>query len=521
MAFPSGASAVLLASLVAMASAAVSPSGYSQAVRRGEAELRAGHPDAAVEAFLEAHAAGMPKDSLYYFLAAAARRKSALDTAMGFNLAIGTPVAGPFRDSVWTQRLGLYTSAGLRRDAAALRDSLGLRFDGASGRRRLNALFGSGFFREREFSARSYPFGDGMGDYRTAGWQHQIRGGFSLPWFRAGGTQVSGGIGMQALKSYAKDSLDYRIGAEAQAEGFSAGHLSFGAGLETGRVTGSGWIGACKGDATWLSLRGEGVTLITGGMEAEWDQEGGERFQSAWLSWYRDGTVRKGRGFIFTLSVLGLRLDPISESTVFREMFVDDVGKEKPTHYGDATSNDSITGSRITRFTNYTSNVGNRNVTSRSPQSFLSAQPSVEYALPLIGKITAALTLSAGGAWYPSPYRWEQGPRAPMAPASDGFQGLALNRADGREYAATLIRENGGVVRESYADRALEKQARTRLDGQGAASAGLRRAFGSWGALACTAKAKRNFSNLAGEAPVWIPDWDFGISAAWSGAWAW
>ena len=493
-------------------------------IGRGIRLLAAGHPDSAVGPFLEAHAEGMPKDSLYYFLAEIARRKTALDTAMGFNLAVGTPAPGAFRDSVLAQRYRLYVASGLTSDAAALRDSLSTLPD-ASPRRlgrlsRITARLGTGWFRESSPAAFAYPFRIGLGGYEPEGFQHRARGGFEFPIHEGGRMAWTGGMEMQALKSYAKDSVDYRLGAALRAERPGREGWSAGVGAEAGRITGSGWVGACKAEGGWLSLRPAGLALIMGGIATEWDERGRQRFQSAWLTGFRDATSGSGRGFTAMLSLTGLRLDPISETLAWREIYVDDVSLPRPVHYQDATYSDSLPSTGRGTFARYTSAAGSVSTVSNAPQSCLTAAPSIAFALPLGSGVIAELTLAASGSWYPEPYRWDRAPLPQGDPATGDFLGFARNRADGRDYAAYLIQGNGGFT-ETYGAAPVVRRERTRLDGQAEAEFGVRRSFAGWGTLAASVGARRNATTLEGEAPVWIPEWYAGAALRWSGEWAW
>lgn len=489
---------------------------------RGREWLAAGEPDSALGPILQAHAAGMPKDSLFYFLAEIARRRAALDTALGFNLAVGTPGPGAFRDSVLVQRFRIYAASGLAGDAAALRDSVAIPADGETPprRHRLSARLGSGWFRESNLPAIAYPFSLDLGGYDPEGWQHRARGAFEFPILAATRIAWTGGLEMQALKSFAKDSVDYRLGASLRAGRDGGGGLSAGIGAEAGRITGSGWVGACKADAGWLSLRPGGLLLIMGGVASEWDGQGRQRFLSAWLTAYRDATSRTGRGFTAMLTFSGFRTDPILESTTHREIYVDDVSRTSPTHYQDGTYADSLPPTGRSAFARYVSAAGTIVTSSRSPQSSLTATPSLGYALPLGGGVIAEANLSASGSWFPAPYRWQRGPLPQGATATGDFRGFARNRADGKEYAVYLIQENGGF-REAYASAPLEGKERVRLDGQADAEIGLRRSFRDLGTLAASVNARRYASTMEGDAPIWIPSWYAGAGLRWSGEWGW
>lgn len=519
--------AVLILLAVFRPAPASDPGQGPRPLARGLELLAAGKPDSALAPMLAAHTAGMPKDSLFYFLSEIARRKSAFDTAMGFNLAIGTPGPGPFRDSVLAQRYRLFAVSGLAADAAALRDSLaalpdsGAEADGTpEPKRRVAARLGTGWFRESNHSAFAYPFGLDLGGYDPRGLQHRARGLLEFPIASGSRAAWSGGFEMQALKSYAKDSVDYRAGASLRAGRPAGDGWSAGLAAEGGRITGSGWVAGCKAEAGWLSLRSGGLALITGGVASEWDGQGRDRFQSAWLTGYADWTARTGRGFTAMLSFSGLRMDPILETASFGELYVDDVAKARPVHYQDASYSDSIPSTGRATFARYVSAAGAVRAGSRAPQSALIAAPTLGYSLPLGAGVTADATVALSGSWYPQAYRWDFAPLPQGSTATGDFAGFARNRADGKDYAVYLIQGNGGFT-EAYGAAPLERRAKTRMDGQADVELGLRRGFKGWGALAATAGARRNASTLEGSAPIWITAWSAGAALKWSGEWKW
>jgi hypothetical protein len=519
----------LLLSLVAVSAAPPSDPPYGRDAARADSLLRSGKPEEALAPIMAAHAAGMPEDSLYWLLSEAAWRKGALDTAMGFNLAIRTPANGPFRDSVLGQRFRLYSAAGLARDAEALRDSLP-RSLSAKGRKRplrVTARLGSGWFAERNDPARLAPFGDPVG-YSPGGLEHRMSAGIDAPFARSGGVEWIAGLEAQGLKSYAKDSIDSRANATLREEGWLLPGLSIGAGAGGGRVTGSGWVGDCKGEASWLSLNPGGFTMMAAGVESEWDEEGRNRYQTAWLAWYRDQSLRTGRGFSFSAGFSAFRSDPIADASKAGRLYVDDVRSAAPVHYSDsAYANPIKPPSKKLAYQFYTGIPDSTEVSSRAPQSFLSFSPQATYAWPLPGKLMAEFTLGLSGSWYPQPYLRDYAPVPAGAPTSlptasedSAVLVLARSRSDGREYAAYLHQVSGGFE-ELYGPSPLRREKRTRLDGQGNAQATLRRAFGGWGTLSLAAMAKRYVSNMENASPIWIPTWDAGISLQWNGAWEW
>lgn len=496
--------------------------GYLRDAARGDSLVRAGRTEEAIASILAAHTAGMSDDSLYWMLSEASRRKGALDTALGFNLAARTPAPGPFRDSVLIQRLRLYAAAGLFRDAAALRDSLPPSLRGADRRpKRLTARAGTGWFQECNARAAAPPFGEPIPGYADSGAEHRLQADLEAPFAHAAGADWIAGFETQGIKSYAKDSVDARLALTLREEGWLLPGLAFGLGAGGGRVTGSGWVGSCKGEGYWLSLGPDGFAMITGGVEAEWDENGRQRYLTGWLAWYRDASAGSGRGFSYSAGLSGFRSGPITQASSVPLIFVDDPRQASPTHYTDSTYDSAIAASPLTANARYTDprNRGTRSVSSRAPQSFLAFSPQAAYTLPLPGKFAAEFSLALTGAWYPEAYRRDYAPLPSVSLADTSLKGLARSRADGGEYAVLLSPAAGQL--EHYGAVPLRREERVRLEGQGSAQVTLRRAFGGWGALSLAALAKRYISNLGNAAPVWIPEWDAGISLQWNGAWEW
>lgn len=496
--------------------------GYRSYARMGVEALRENKSDSALEWFMEAGRLGMSRDSLCYFLAETALLHSAYDTAMAFNLSIPSPASGPFRESVLGQRYRLYVKAGLTRDAAGVADSMGSKPGlPASRKRELDLMLSSGYFREDDYAAGIYPFGGSLAGYRFAGSQFRQRGRLLWPLPISGARPVSGGFRYDVSKSYAKDSLDFRAGVELKADNLPLDSISITAAADIGKVSGAGLISAYKIESSFLSLSGTGITLIQGGLESEWNDAWESRFGGFWVSWYRDRSLASGRGFNFSLSASGILVDPIREGSLQKVMYVDDVSKSRPTHYRDGTYQDTIPSRGISTFIQYTSNTGAETYGSVSTQAFVTVLPTLGYSFPLPGSLSGEV----GGCYvltvYPQSYRWTEAawPDGLSASAGD-FRGLALNRADGKRYAAVLVQENGGF-REYYGASPEKAMERTRIDQQLGADLSLRRKFGKWGGLSLEAQAKRNWSTLAGIAPIWIPDWDWGASLVWRLGWSW
>lgn len=495
---------------------------YQKVAFDGVKALLAGESDSALDLFMQANRLGMSKDSLYYFLSESAFSHSAYDTALAFNLAIGTPGKGALRESVLDQRFRIYAKAGLEKDASAVADSLAVKPKPPPRRdHEFNLRFSSGYFRENDYSSTLYPFGSDLGGFRTDGAQFRNRAQLLWPLFKTGKAPWSGGVEYDMVKSYAKDSLDYRAGLMLKADELLNEGLSLSVSAEIGNVSGTGLVSSYKFEASFLSFSGEGITMIQGGAESERTDAWENRFSGVWASFYRDRSLANGRGFNYSLSVSGIVVDPIRQSEMQDVIYVDDVGRERPTHFSDSTFKDTLAANSRSTFLQYTSNKGSNSFATVSPQGFLTALPNLGYSFPLPFSLSGEIGAHYMFTVFPQPYAWSQAPLpAGFAGSAGGFRGLALNRADGRRYAALLIQQDGGF-REVYGPSPVRRVERVRVDQQAGADLSLRRRLARWGTLILDGTVKRNWSTVSGIAPIWIPKWEMGAAMKWSKGWKW
>lgn len=460
---------------------------------------------------MAAYRGGMSLDSLYYLLARESMLGMSFDTAMAFNLSIPTPAAPPFRDSVLSQRYRLYVLSGLHEDARALKDSLPQLASFSRPRRRPDweVKLQSGVAGERQGLARSYPSGFEVPGIDTAGWVVRNQGRFGLPLPSPAPLPLSASLGYELAKTYYKDSLDYRGELQLQAS-LPAQGLSFGAGIEAGRITGVGAVWAGKGDATWFSLASAGTWVATLGFEGEWEGSGEKRYDAAWASLYREWETRSGASFQASLAATWLGLAPLQVPGMGNVIFVDDVSKSEPVHYSDARFADTVPRSPpMTTYFRYTS--APDTLAFACPQDAATLRASLGLTVPLGWSIQAAL----GGAYalvhHPDRYRWREIQGNDSVPTDADFRGFALNRADGRYYRAYLKRVSGGFT-ERYLPTPLREESRLRIDHRIGGDLTFSRRIGRLARVVLGGTVERTFSTLSDRASIWIPEWDYGLS---------
>lgn len=488
---------------------------------RGRQALERGQSDSALHLFMSAHRMGMSLDSLYYFLAETALRKHAFDTALVFNLTIQTPKTGSFRDTILAQRYRVYSLAGLKTEANRLRDSMGLSpYSEPAPRRKpeWNLALGSGFGEEDYYGARLYPYGLNLGGFGSQGWQVRNQGQLIHPLPSPGSFPLSAGLGYDLNKSYYKDSLDYRVRLQLRAEE-ALGGFGFTVSGQVGEVTGTGVVGSGKVGASLLQVQGGVITFVDVGFETEWAEGGEWRFDAAWLSLYRDWGLAGGCRTSLSLSVSGVRMDPLDGAFPDKLLYVDDVTKEQPTHYQDASFQDTLVYTRFNKFSEYTRTPGQVDFPTRSSQSFVALLPVLGFSFPLPWNLSAEASGGFSLSVFPEPYAWIVAPPIPSeTPENPEFRGFALNRADGRQYAMAIKVESGGHS-EFYSSEPVRTVKKKRVDRQAHASFGLKRRLGLLGILVLDGTVKKYGSNISGESPIWIPSWEYGLSFRWSRSW--
>lgn len=500
---------------------AVSEGTARERILKGLLALDAQQADSARDFFLSAYQEGMSADSLYYFLSEVANRKLAYDTAMVFNLSIRALKDESFRQAVMQQRYRLYVQVGLKKEADAVLDSMTVKPLAPRRPKELRWRLGAGYFLENNHAARDYPFGIDLGGYLSEGWQ--FRNQAELLWPLPSLLENTWNLGFtaDAIKSYAKDSLDYRGGLLIRNRGFFSDSLAITLSGQFGQITGYGFVSSYKLETAYLVFTAKGLSLLQAGYESERDKSWRNRFEGLWFSLYHDRAIRKGHGFNFALTGSWIRIEPTEERTNLKVMYVDDVSKTKPTHFQNQDFRDSLPGNGITTFLRYISATGSYESVSRSPQGLAMLIPSMGYTVALPWKISGDISGSYAAAYYPQPYAWQEVDDPPQFDkTSSDFHGLAMNRADGKLYSAVLAQQSGGF-QEYYGSTPLREQNFHRLDQQLGINLSLRRPWPRLGIFSLEGITKRNWSNLEKRSPIWIPNWNFGVSLNWNRNWEW
>ncbi len=489
---------------------------------QGIEAIRTNKPDSAREFFLGAFRQGLSRDSLYYYLSEVAFSTFAFDTAMAFNLSINTPKEEPFRQAVLDQRYRLYIQVGIPLAAKAILDSMSIKPSHSKPPKELHLRLGTGYFRESNYSAKDYPFGFDLGGFLSEGWQFRNQAELIWPLSSFAGESWCLGFNADGIKSFAKDSLDYRGGALLRVKGFFSDSLTFSLSGQVGKVSGFGYVSTYKLESAYLAFTSNGLTLVQGGYESERDETWRHRFDGFWFSFYHDHSPRHGYGFNFGLTTSLIRVDVTEEEKSIHVIYIDDVTKAKPTHYQNENFRDTLPGSGISTFLRYSTATGTFTSRNRSPQGLAMILPSLGYAFVLPWKFSVDVGITYTSIFYTEPYTWQEAETPPpfSNTAASGFRGLALSRADGKLYSALLLQESGGF-QEYYGATSLQEKSIYRLDQQWGTRISMRRHWGPLGTFALEGQFKKNESNIADRASYWIPKWEIGANLKWNRSWQW
>ncbi len=450
-------------------------------------------------------------DNLSYLQGERAFANHAFDSALAINLSAVLPADGALRDSLLLQRSRL-SEVLWPPDSAQKGEG--------------PEILPSRYFEIGLGSARSaarysippeFPFGNRPAGMDSGYWLYDTHARLTWP---ISFQKHLGSVTIRTNLSRPADSLDYDLGLEANVPAVFLENLSLSGSGAVGRQTGIGYVTSLGCDAS-LGWYWESASLFLNGGYAGQRRDGWElQYETYSAALSGEFFQADGKSLSLSLGTTLQRLAPQHDRYTFREMYVDDVSQSAPTHYSGPDFVDSIPKDSRASYLLYASHSGGRALAFRAPQTSLSVAPSLTYGFPLPQGISAHAEFHAGWDLFPV-YAWD---RATMPdsfePFSGDFDGIALNRADGREYMVVLVRENGGFS-EYYGSEPLEHHRDRRLDRRLGSGLTLARAFPSGHFLSFSASAERTWTNLPAGSPAWTQPWQWGLDLNWSRVWEW
>jgi hypothetical protein len=448
-----------------------------------------------------------PVDSLHYILGELDYLKEAYDSALGFHLSIPLPASGAFRDSVLAQRTRIF-------DRIWRATALSGEEEAAARGPALEWEIGSGHSRGFHQAGPVFPYGDDGAEFHTRYWLLNTRAGLSWPLSIRG---QEGSLVAQARLSPSRTSPDYDLGLQAYAFDVLRENHSLTGSAGLSKSAGSEYLASFSLSSSRLWPSDNGSLYVHAGMGGEWGKNGGRESGNAWIGLTREAYLESESSLSFSLD--GALQSRKAEADLFRipVLYVDNVAGTRPTHFQGADFRDSLPKDGQSAYELYVLHAGERPLSLRAPQTSVSITPSFAYDFSLSAGWQARAGAYYGIDLYPE-YAWDEAP-APdsLDPFSGDFTGLALNRADGRQYAAVLVEEEGGVG-EYYGSRPLEHRKARRFDQRAGLDFSLSRFFrGQF--LTLGASAGFGWSNLPRTAPSLSVPWQWNVTCAWSRTW--
>ncbi|MEO6098198.1 MAG: hypothetical protein ABIW76_22035 [Fibrobacteria bacterium] len=444
-------------------------------------------------------------DSLQYVLGELDYLREAYDSALGIHLSIPLPASGNFRDSVLAQRARIFDR---------IWPTTVLSEEEAFSRPTLEWEIGSGHFRGFYQAGPVFPYGqDGMG-FSTRAWLFHTQACLTWPLSLHG---QKGSFAAQARLSPSQTSPDHDLVLRANAFDVFRKNLSLAGSAGLRKVAGQEYLASFSLSSSrfWPSEMGSiSIQAYVGG---DWQKHGGMMNGNAGMGFIRS-TYLAGESYLdFSLDGAILSRSAVTDGFQAQELYVDNVAGIRPTHFQGPEFRDTLSKDDPSPYELYVLHTGAQSLSLRAPQTFFSATSALGYGFSLFAGWQARAETHYGIDLYPE-YAWDEAPGpVGLEPFSGDFNGLALNRADGRRYAVVLIDEQEGLG-EYYGSSPLEHRKMRRLDQKAGLDFSLSRFFGGQ-FLTLGTSAEFGWSNLPRTAPAFSTPWQWNVNCAWSRTW--
>lgn len=387
--------------------------------KKGRTAMKRGSLDEALGYFTAASSAGMPKDSLYYFLSTICFAKGAYDTALAFNFGMKPATRNLIADQL-EQRCIIYRTLGWKKDAELVMDSL---MTMHRVRQRpyvpdVGIRLGADYAERRETDQLEFPF-DGPIEpqyYKGPGYN----GNAEVRWQFPAGRRLllhSGLKGTLTSKFYrtsmSQDSVNRAVSANASLEdapsGISLNYALWRSIDFSGRYTTTNNISLShsKIHMNWM-------TYLSGGYDVETGAGLARENRRFWAVGYADQTAIASRGWTFQLMASRYDAAPVklsydTSNMYFPDyanvMYVDDVHSSPAVHYRSAASSDTLPRNYLGYILNSDSNMAMLDFRTYA-QRQISIEPSAKYTLPLPFAFTASASCGTSVTYYTEPFCW-------------------------------------------------------------------------------------------------------------------
>lgn len=462
----------------------------SDSVNHGPSSTNAGpFGDDAFRDFLRENR--MLDDSLHYLQGENALAREDFDSALAYHLAIGIPAAGGFREDLLAQRSRIFARL-WPTGATHFRDEDRLHAETDPHRPAFEWSAGTGHFRRLDRMGPSFPYGgDGFGAV-SRDWRYSASARGTWP-LQLGKQDLDLSLSASANRFSPGTAMQYETAMSAELpEGILANlSLSLSTGLVKSQDWGSYRYYGLAASKVWY-FENAGASFETG-YSRQWEGE--------WKRFTDNARARFSRGF----APAGEGNIQVSlEGAISRRESRSDLYIAPVRYLGDAADDQT----------------GELALTLQAPQSNFSLSPGVSYGFPLPGGVQATAAAKYALDIYPE-YAWNRIPWPDsLDPYSGDLAGLALDRADGRYYAAVLS-EQDGEDRTYYGSIPMESGRTRRVDNRASLDLGLGKELPHGYSLSVGYSAEFGWTNLPKTAPADFRPWQWSLGIEISRASIW
>jgi hypothetical protein len=459
------------------------------------------------------------EDSLHYLLGERTFERQRFDSALSHHLAVRLPAPGPFRDTllaqrsrifarVWPAAVPLTVKEGDAAKGVYSRDRLSM--DSLSGTPKPEFAWGMGTSHSRSRFRTGFWQPDGWKgvDFEERYWMYNTYARQSWPLsIRSNALILAANVDQSTAGGFS--TFDAALEAHVQ-EGILADLAVM---VSGGRRRSLEWGAYQSYDllaskAWYFESVGMGLQA---GFSREWSAEGQRMNDNGWVALRRDIMLESGNTLGISLNGAFEGQDPYYDRITTSVLYVDDVSKERPTHFRTQDFRDTLHGHAGDALGQFARHAGAFQLAMVTPRSYLSLSPALQYGFSLPAGFGAMAGVSyALDSYRESAWDWVPTPDS-MDLANAGLVGLAFNRADGRYYAAALVEEDG-VLRESYGALPLQNRKAKRLDQRVGFTLDVWRSLPHGYTLALESSAGFGWTNMAVASPIGSQPWQWSLS---------
>lgn len=420
------------------------------------------------------------EDSLHYRQGERALSEGDIDSALAYHLAIGIPAPGAFRDEVLAQRERIFARIWRSGDASLARAGDRPGTETETPRPGFAWGAGAGHARRLVRTGPSFPFGGDGSGAETREWRSSAFARATWP-VRLGGQSVELRLSAEAGRTVQAAEYASTLEAESTDGPLANLSLSLSSGLARSREWGAYRYQGISAAKAWYFASAD--AFAEAGFSRQWDGSWRRLSDAAW--------AQAGRGF--SLAGWGNIQVSLRAEASAAESRSD--GFALPVRYkGEGPETPS----------------GELSLGFKAPLSRFSLSPGLSYGFPMPGGIQALAEAGYSLDLFPE-YAWNRIPWPDsLDPDTGDLAGLAMDREDGRYYAAVLTEEDG-ESRFRYGSRPLETGKRRRVDNRASLGFSLGKELPRGYFLSADLSAEAGWTNLPDSAPADFLPWQWSI----------